>query len=151
MTDQTLRKIIIFDTTLRDGEQSPGASMDVSEKLSIARELLRLKVDVIEAGFPASSPGDFDSVRQLAKFIGERAVVCVLARAVASDIETAAAALESAERGRIHTGLGLSEIHLRHKLQISPEDALDQAVSAVKLARKLCADVQFYAEDAGRA
>ncbi|MDR3136617.1 MAG: 2-isopropylmalate synthase [Coriobacteriales bacterium] len=150
MTHTSIRQIKFLDTTLRDGEQSPGAGMDVTEKLSIARELLRLRVDVIEAGFPASSPGDFDSVRQVAALVGDQAVVCALARAVARDIEAAAAALEGAARGRIHTGLGLSSVHLLYKLQMSREDALDSAVQAVKLARHYCDDVQFYAEDAGR-
>ncbi|MDR2673031.1 MAG: 2-isopropylmalate synthase [Coriobacteriales bacterium] len=146
-----IRHVKVLDTTLRDGEQSSGASMDATEKISIARELLRLNVDIIEAGFPASSPGDFDSVVQVATLVGDKAVVCALTRAVAGDIEAAAAALAAAERPRIQTGLGLSPTHLRYKLQLSEDNALDHAVKAVKEARRYCADVQFYAEDAGRA
>jgi 2-isopropylmalate synthase len=145
------RRIAIFDTTLRDGEQSPGASMNSDEKLIITRQLLRLGVDVIEAGFPISSPGDFDSVRRIAAEVGEKAVVCALARAVARDIEAAAEALASAVRPRIHTGLGVSPSHLHDKLRISEDAAVEQAVAAVRLARSFCEDVQFYAEDAGRA
>ena len=145
------RIIKILDTTLRDGEQSPGASMATSEKLTIVRELLRLRVDIIEAGFPASSPGDFASVREIAAFVDSRAVVCALTRAVASDIEAAGKALEHYERARIHTGIGVSPSHLKDKLHMSAEDVLDSAVKSVKLARTYTDDVQFYAEDAGRA
>ena len=145
------RHIKIFDTTLRDGEQSPGCAMASLEKLSIARELLRLRVDCIEAGFPASSPGDFQSVQDIAAFVGDEAVVCALSRAVSADIEAAGQALAKAQRGRIHTGLGVSPSHLKDKLQMSEDDALNSAVQAVKLARSFTDDVQFYAEDAGRA
>ncbi|NTW28656.1 MAG: 2-isopropylmalate synthase [Coriobacteriia bacterium] len=144
-------KIYIFDTTLRDGEQSPGASMNTEEKLEIARELVRLKVDVIEAGFPASSPGDFESVRRIAAEVGDAAVVCALTRAVPHDIEVAADALKGAKRPRIHTGIGVSESHLRDKLRISEDEAIERAVAAVKLARTYVDDVEFYAEDAARA
>src|ERR1035437_3495316 len=111
-------RILIFDTTLRDGEQSPGASMNTAEKLEIARELVRMKVDVIEAGFPASSPGDFESVQRIGLEVGDAAVVCALSRAVAKDIELASGALSTAKRPRIHTGIGVSESHLRDKLRI---------------------------------
>lgn len=146
-----MRTIKILDTTLRDGEQSPGASMAVSEKISITRELIRLNVDIIEAGFPASSPGDFKSVQEIAAYVKSQAVVCALARAVPADIEAAGEALARAERGRIHTGLGLSAIHLKDKLHMSEADALNSAVKAVQEACRYTNDVQFYAEDSGRA
>lgn len=145
------RIIKVFDTTLRDGEQSPGVSMAASEKLSITRELLRLHVDIIEAGFPASSPGDFESVQRIAEYVGSQAVVCALSRAKQKDIELAGEALKLAERGRIHTGLGVSKSHLYDKLHMSEEDALQSAIKSVELARTYTDDVQFYAEDAGRA
>ncbi len=144
-------RVFIFDTTLRDGEQSPGASMNTAEKLEIARQLVRLGVDVIEAGFPISSPGDFESVRRIAAEVGDAAVVCALSRAVPADIERAAEALEGAKRPRIHTGIGVSPSHLNDKLRISEQEALERAVAAVKLARNHTDDVEFYAEDAGRA
>jgi 2-isopropylmalate synthase len=144
-------KVHIFDTTLRDGEQSPGASMNTEEKLEITRQLIRLGVDVIEAGFPISSPGDFESVVRIGAEVGDRAVVCGLTRAVPNDIEVAAAALKGASRPRIHTGIGSSESHLRDKLRIDGETAIERAVAAVKLARTFVEDVEFYAEDAGRA
>ncbi|MCI9129015.1 MAG: 2-isopropylmalate synthase [Eggerthellaceae bacterium] len=144
------RKIDIFDTTLRDGEQSPGASMNTEEKLVIARELLRLNVDVIEAGFPISSPGDFESVRKISELAGYDAVVCALTRAVEKDIVVAADALQFAKRPRIHTGIGVSESHMRDKLRLTPDETVERAVAAVKCAKKYVDDVQFYAEDAGR-
>jgi len=144
-------RVHIFDTTLRDGEQSPGASMNTEEKLEIARQLVRLGVDVIEAGFPVSSPGDFESVSRIGAEVGDAAVVCGLTRAVPKDIEVAAEALKTAKRPRIHTGIGVSESHLRDKLRISREVAVERAVAAVKLARNYTDDVEFYAEDAGRA
>ncbi len=144
-------KVYIFDTTLRDGEQSPGASMNTAEKLEIARQLVRLGVDVIEAGFPASSPGDFESVQRIGAEVGDACVVCGLSRAIPSDIQTAAEALKSAKRPRIHTGIGVSESHLRDKLRIGRDEAVERAVAAVKLARTFVDDVEFYAEDAGRA
>jgi 2-isopropylmalate synthase len=144
-------RVVIFDTTLRDGEQSPGASMNTAEKLEIARQLVRLGVDVIEAGFPISSPGDFESVAGIGKIVGDAVVVCGLSRAIPKDIETAAEALKSAKRPRIHTGIGVSESHLQDKLRISRDEALERGVAAVKLARKHVEDVEFYAEDAGRA
>ncbi|MBI5232464.1 MAG: 2-isopropylmalate synthase [Coriobacteriales bacterium] len=144
-------KVYIFDTTLRDGEQSPGASMNTDEKLVIARQLVNLGVDIIEAGFPISSPGDFESVRRIGAEVGDACITCALSRAVPKDIETAADALKTAKRPRIHTGIGVSESHLRDKLRISPEEALERGVAAVKLARTFVGDVEFYAEDAGRA
>jgi 2-isopropylmalate synthase len=141
----------IFDTTLRDGEQSPGASMNTGEKLEIARQLVRLGVDVIEAGFPVSSPGDFESVRAIGLEVGDAVVVCALSRAVENDIRVAADALSTAKRPRIHTGIGVSPSHLRDKLRIDEATAVERAVAAVKLARSLVGDVEFYAEDAGRA
>jgi 2-isopropylmalate synthase len=147
MTD----RVFIFDTTLRDGEQSPGASMNTDEKLEIARQLVRLGVDVIEAGFPVSSPGDFESVRRIGAEVGDAAVVCALTRAVPKDIDVAADALKGAARPRIHTGIGVSESHLNDKLRITRETALERAIAAVKHARRYVDDVEFYAEDAGRA
>ena len=144
------RKINIFDTTLRDGEQSPGASMNTEEKLVVARQLLRLNVDVIEAGFPISSPGDFESVRRIAELAGDQATVCGLTRAVEKDIDAAADALKYAKRPRIHTGIGVSPSHLRDKLRITEDECVERAVKCVKYARNFVEDVQFYAEDAGR-
>lgn len=145
-----MRKIDIFDTTLRDGEQSPGASMSTEEKVVIARQLLRLNVDVIEAGFPISSPGDFESVRRISLLVGDAASVCALTRAVEKDIEVAAEALAQAKRPRIHTGIGVSQSHLRDKLRISEDECVRRAVGAVRYARRFVDEVQFYAEDAGR-
>ena len=145
------RKINIFDTTLRDGEQSPGASMNTEEKLVVARQLLRLNVDVIEAGFPISSPGDFESVRRIAELAGDQATVCGLTRAVEKDIDAAAEALRCARRKRIHTGIGVSPQHIYDKLRSTPERIIERAVEAVRYARRFVDDVEFYAEDAGRA
>ncbi len=125
--------------------------MNTAEKIEIARQLVRLGVDVIEAGFPISSPGDFDSVRKIGTEVGDAAVVCGLSRAIEKDIEVAADALATAKRPRIHTGIGVSESHLNHKLRISREEAVERAVAAVKRARSYVPDVEFYAEDAGRA
>lgn len=144
------RTIKIFDTTLRDGEQSPGASMNTAEKLVVARQLLRLNVDVIEAGFPVSSPGDFESVREVAALAGDKAVVCALARAVERDIDAAADALRHAARPRIHTGLGVSPSHLHDKLHLSEDECVERAAACVAYARRFVDDVEFYAEDAGR-
>lgn len=144
------RKIHVFDTTLRDGEQSPGASMNTEEKLVVARELLRMNVDVIEAGFPVSSPGDFESVRRIGELAGDAAVVCALTRAVEKDIDVAVEALSFAKRPRIHTGLGVSPTHLRDKLRIGEQECVERAVHAVAYAKRFVEDVQFYAEDAGR-
>ena len=144
------RKIDIFDTTLRDGEQSPGASMNTEEKLVVARQLLRMKVDVIEAGFPISSPGDFESVRRIAELAGDDATVVGLTRAVEKDIDRAAEALRYAKRPRIHTGIGVSPSHLHDKLRITEDQCLERAEHCVRYAKKYMNDVQFYAEDAGR-
>ena len=142
-------KIRIFDTTLRDGEQCPGASMTADEKMEVARQLARLNVDVIEAGFPISSPGDFESVRQIAREI-RGPIICGLARSVEKDIDRAGEAVRDAERGRIHTFIATSDIHLQHKLRKSREDVLGMAVAAVKRARQYTDDVEFSPEDAAR-
>lgn len=142
-------RVIIFDTTLRDGEQSPGASMTRDEKLRIAKALERLKVDVIEAGFAIASPGDFEAVKAIAESIKD-STVCSLARAVDADIERAAEALKNANSGRIHTFIATSPIHMQYKLRMQPDQVVEQAVRAVKKARSLCADVEFSCEDAGR-
>jgi 2-isopropylmalate synthase len=143
-------RITIFDTTLRDGEQSPGASLNVEEKLEIARQLERLGVDVIEAGFPISSPGDFQAVQSISRII-KNCTVCGLTRAVKKDIEVAADALKEAVRPRIHTGLGVSDNHLQHKLKLTREQAMERGVAAVKHARRFVEDVEYFLEDSGRA
>ncbi|NLF00921.1 MAG: 2-isopropylmalate synthase [Anaerolineales bacterium] len=140
----------IFDTTLRDGEQSPGAAMNIDEKVEIARELQEMGVDVIEAGFPISSPGDFKAVQRISQELRE-CTVCGLTRARPQDIDVAAEALQGAARPRIHTGLGVSDVHIQYKLRTTREEALETAVKAVKHARKYVDDVEYYAEDAGRA
>ncbi len=142
-------KLIIFDTTLRDGEQSPGASMTREEKLRIAKALEHMRVDVIEAGFPIASPGDFEGVRGVAGSIKD-SVVCGLARALDKDIDTAAEALKPAPRARIHTFIATSPIHMREKLRMQPDQVIEQAVHAVKRARGYTDDVEFSPEDAGR-
>jgi len=142
-------RLIIFDTTLRDGEQSPGASMTREEKMRIARQLERLRVDVIEAGFPAASNGDFEAVRAIAGAIKD-SVVCGLARANDTDIRRAGDALKEANAGRIHTFIATSPIHMERKLRMSPDQVVEQAVKAVKLARTYRDDVEFSPEDAGR-
>jgi 2-isopropylmalate synthase len=141
--------LIIFDTTLRDGEQSPGASMTKEEKLRIARQLERMRVDVIEAGFAAASPGDFEAVRAVAEAIKE-STVCSLARANEADIERAAEAIRPAKRQRIHTFIATSPIHMEKKLRMTPDEVVAQAVEAVRFARRFTDDVEFSAEDAGR-
>jgi 2-isopropylmalate synthase len=141
--------VTIFDTTLRDGEQSPGCSMNVAEKVRMAHQLDRLGVDVIEAGFPIASEGDFEAVRVLSREI-RRPIVAALARSCPGDIERAWKALEGAARPRIHTFLATSDIHLQHKLKISRRQCLEQARDGIKLARSYCKDVQFSAEDASR-
>ncbi|MEL5849346.1 MAG: 2-isopropylmalate synthase [Candidatus Igneacidithiobacillus chanchocoensis] len=146
---QPKEQLIIFDTTLRDGEQSPGAAMTQEEKLRIAKALERLQVDVIEAGFPAASPGDFASVRAIAENIRESRI-CSLARAREEDILRAGEALAPAAAGRIHTFIATSPIHMQAKLRMRPDEVLERAVAAVKLARSLCDDVEFSPEDAGR-
>ncbi|MDW7690481.1 2-isopropylmalate synthase [Flammeovirgaceae bacterium SG7u.111] len=142
-------KVDIFDTTLRDGEQVPGCRLDSQQKLMIAEELESLGVDIIEAGFPISSPGDFKSVNDIAKLV-KNATVCGLTRAVENDILTAVEALKPAKRPRIHTGLGTSDQHVFTKLRISKEEVIERGLFAVKLAKKYVEDVEFYAEDAGR-
>ncbi|MHB8986955.1 MAG: 2-isopropylmalate synthase [Eubacteriales bacterium] len=142
-------KLYVFDTTLRDGEQSLGITLNVKEKLEIAGQLVKLGVDVIEAGFPASSPGDLDSVRTIAREV-KGAVICALSRAVARDIDSCAEALKEAEQPRIHTGIAVSPVHMEKKLKLSPDQVLEAAVAAVKRARKYVGDVEFYAEDAFR-
>ena len=143
-------RIQIFDTTLRDGEQVPGCKLNTAQKVEIALALEELGVDVIEAGFPISSPGDFESVQAVALAL-RHPIVCGLSRAVEQDIRTAAAALRNARRPRIHTGIGVSEMHIRYKLQTTPEDILQRATAAVRLAKSFVEDVEFYAEDTGRA
>ncbi|WP_161888094.1 2-isopropylmalate synthase [Pontibacter russatus] len=143
------QKIQIFDTTLRDGEQVPGCKLNMDEKLVIARQLELLGVDVIEAGFPVSSPGDFEAVKAIAAQVKE-ITVCGLSRAVEEDIRVAAQALAAARRPRIHTGIGTSESHINFKLRSTQEKVLERAVAAVTLAKSFVEDVEFYAEDAGR-
>lgn len=143
------KHIQIFDTTLRDGEQVPGCKLNTSQKLVIAERLEALGVDVIEAGFPVSSPGDFESVVEIAKLI-KNTSVCGLTRAHQKDIEVAAEALKYAVKPRIHTGIGTSEMHIKYKFNSTQEKILERAVKAVKYARNFVEDVEFYAEDAGR-
>lgn len=142
-------KIHIFDTTLRDGEQVPGCKLNTKEKLELALQLEDLGVDIIEAGFPISSPGDFHSVEQISKAI-KNATVCGLSRAVQKDIEVAGEALKHAKRPRIHTGIGTSDLHIKAKFNATREEILQRAIQSVKWARNFTADVEFYAEDAGR-
>ena len=142
-------KVQIFDTTLRDGEQVPGCKLNLPEKLEIARALEELGVDVIEAGFPISSPGDFDSVTQISKLI-KNATVCALSRSVEKDIDAAAGALKYAKMPRIHTGLGTSDFHIINKFNSTREEILERAVLATKYAKKYVEDVEFFCEDAGR-
>ena len=142
-------KVDIFDTTLRDGEQVPGCGLNKEEKIVIAKALEALGVDIIEAGFPISSPGDFESVQAIAETVKDT-VVCGLSRAVEKDIVTAAEAVKKAARPRIHTGLGTSDQHIFTKLNSTREQVIERGVAAVKLARKYVDDVEFYAEDAGR-
>lgn len=142
-------KIFIFDTTLRDGEQVPGCKLNTQEKIELALQLETLGVDIIEAGFPISSPGDFNSVNEISKII-KNATVCGLSRAVQKDIEVAAEALKPAKRKRIHTGIGTSDFHIKSKFNSNREDILARAVQCVKWARNFTDDVEFYAEDAGR-
>ena len=143
-------RVRIFDTTLRDGEQSPGVRLDMGQKLEIGHALVDLGVDIIEAGFPVSSPGDFESVSTLAREL-KGVTICGLTRAVPKDIEVAAEALKPAERPRIHTGLGVSENHLQHKLRMTREQAMAAGVAAVKLARQYTDDIEYFMEDSGRA
>jgi len=144
-----MKKILIFDTTLRDGEQSPGASLNVQEKLIIAKQLAKLNVDIIEAGFPISSDGDFEAVKLIAKNV-KGPVICGLARAVKEDIDRAWAAIKYAKKPRIHTFIATSQIHMTKKLRKTKEEVIQMAVEAVKHAKKYCKDVEFSPEDAAR-
>jgi 2-isopropylmalate synthase len=142
-------KVEIFDTTLRDGEQVPGCKLDKKSKLEIAEQLDALGVDIIEAGFPVSSPGDFESVAAVAKLV-KHARVCGLTRAVEKDIDVAAEALKHAKRPRIHTGIGTSDSHITHKFRATRDQIIERAEKAVSYAKRYVEDVEFYAEDAGR-
>ncbi|MFQ3678489.1 MAG: 2-isopropylmalate synthase, partial [Fimbriimonadaceae bacterium] len=146
MTD----RVLVFDTTLRDGEQSPGVHLTTAEKLEIGRALAEMGVDIIEAGFPISSPGDFEAVHTLATEL-RGVTICGLTRAREKDIEVAGEALAPAERRRIHTGLGVSDNHLQYKLRMSREQALEVGIAAVKVARRFTDDVEYFMEDSGRA
>jgi 2-isopropylmalate synthase len=143
-------RVYVFDTTLRDGEQVPGCQLTTPEKIEIARELEALGVDIIEAGFPISSPGDFQSVVEISKAV-KNPTVCALTRANKGDIDAAVAALQYAKHPRIHTGIGSSDMHIKHKFNSTREEILERAVEAVKYAKKSVEDIEFYAEDAGRA
>ncbi|EMS34717.1 2-isopropylmalate synthase [Mariniradius saccharolyticus AK6] len=142
-------KLWIFDTTLRDGEQVPGCQLNTKEKIVVAKALEALGVDIIEAGFPISSPGDFNSVVEISKAVSNP-IICALSRAVEKDIDVAADALKYAKKGRIHTGIGTSPYHIQYKLRSTPENIIERGVRAVKYAKKYVEDVEFYAEDAGR-
>ena len=139
----------IFDTTLRDGEQVPGCKLNTNQKLQIAEKLDVLGVDIIEAGFPVSSPGDFSSVTEISKIV-KNATVCGLTRAIKKDIDVAAKALKNAKNPRIHTGIGTSDMHIKYKFNSNREKIIEQGFNAVKYAKKYVSDVEFYAEDAGR-
>jgi 2-isopropylmalate synthase len=143
-------RVYVFDTTLRDGEQVPGCQLTTPEKIEIAHELEALGVDIIEAGFPISSPGDFQSVVEISKAVKEP-TVCALTRANKGDIDAAVEALKYAKRPRIHTGIGSSDMHIKNKFNSTREEILERAVEAVKYAKKSVEDIEFYAEDAGRA
>ena len=145
----TNNKIHIFDTTLRDGEQVPGCKLNAKEKIALAIKLEEMGVDIIEAGFPISSPGDFNSVIEISKII-KNASVCGLSRAVQKDIEVAAEALKYAKRPRIHTGIGTSDFHIKSKFNSTQQEILQRAIQCVKWAKNFVDDVEFYAEDAGR-
>jgi len=144
------KRVYVFDTTLRDGEQVPGCQLSTSEKIEIARELEALGVDIIEAGFPVSSPGDFQSVVEISKAV-RNPTVCALTRANKGDIDAAVESLKYAKHPRIHTGIGSSDMHIKHKFNSTREEILERAVEAVKYAKKSVEDIEFYAEDAGRA
>ncbi|GAC1307894.1 MAG: 2-isopropylmalate synthase [Mucilaginibacter sp.] len=143
-------RVYVFDTTLRDGEQVPGCQLTTPEKIEIARELEALGVDIIEAGFPVSSPGDFQSVVEISKSVSQP-TVCALTRATKGDIDVAVESLNYAKRPRIHTGIGSSDMHIKHKFNSTREKILERAVDAVKYAKRFVEDIEFYAEDAGRA
>src|ERR1700744_2164936 len=143
-------RVYVFDTTLRDGEQVPGCQLTTPEKIEIARELEALGVDIIEAGFPVSSPGDFQSVVEISKAV-TNPTICALTRANKGDIDAAVESLKYAKHPRIHTGIGSSDIHIKHKFNATREEILERAVRATAYARKFVPDVEFFAEDAGRA
>ncbi len=143
-------RVYVFDTTLRDGEQVPGCQLTTPEKIEIARELEELGVDIIEAGFPISSPGDFQSVVEISKVV-RNPTICALTRANKGDIDVAIESLQYAKNPRIHTGIGASDQHIKHKFNSTREEILQRAVDAVKYAKKSVEDIEFYAEDAGRA
>ncbi|MBQ4916809.1 MAG: 2-isopropylmalate synthase, partial [Muribaculaceae bacterium] len=142
-------RLFIFDTTLRDGEQVPGCQLNTVEKIQVAKALEDLGVDVIEAGFPVSSPGDYNSVIEISKAV-TWPTICALTRAVEKDIDVAAEALQYAKNKRIHTGIGTSDYHIKYKFNSTREEILERAIKCVKYAKKHVEDVQFYAEDAGR-
>lgn len=142
-------RLFIFDTTLRDGEQVPGCQLNTVEKIEVAKALEALGVDVLEAGFPISSPGDFHSVEEISRAV-QNPIICALTRAVEKDIDVAADALKYAKHKRIHTGIGTSPYHIKYKFNATPEEIIERAVAAVKYAKKYVEDVEFYAEDAGR-
>ena len=142
-------RLFIFDTTLRDGEQVPGCQLNTVEKIQVAKQLEQLGVDVIEAGFPISSPGDFNSVIEISKAV-TWPTICALTRAVEKDIDVAADSLKYAKHKRIHTGIGTSDSHIKYKFNSTREEILERAVAAVKYAKRYVEDVEFYAEDAGR-
>ena len=141
--------IKIFDTTLRDGEQTPGVNLNIQEKLEIAQQLSKLKVDIIEAGFPIASPGDFEAVKAVAQNV-KGITICGLARTLEKDIDRAWEALQYSDNPRIHTFIATSDIHMKHKLKMSPDEVVERAISMVKYAKKYCNDIEFSAEDAGR-
>ncbi len=143
-------RVYVFDTTLRDGEQVPGCQLNTEEKIEVAKALELLGVDIIEAGFPISSPGDFNSVVEISKAVKEP-IICALTRAKEMDIDSAVAALQYAKRKRIHTGIGSSDIHIEHKLRTTRDKVIEQGVAAVKYAKKYVEDIEFFCEDAGRA
>ena len=143
-------RVQIFDTTLRDGEQVPGSQLTTEEKIVVATQLEKLGVDIIEAGFPVSSPGDFRSVVEISKAV-RQPIICALSRAVQGDIDAAADALQYAKRARIHTGIGSSDIHIQHKFNTTREKIIERAIAATKYAKTKVEDVEFYCEDAGRA
>ncbi len=143
------KRVLIFDTTLRDGEQVPGCKLNTKEKVELAVQLENLGVDVLEAGFPISSPGDFESVKSISRIL-KNVIVCALSRAVQKDIEVAAQALKYAKRPRIHTGIGTSDYHIKSKFNSTREEIFQRAVQCVKWARNFTDDIEFYAEDAGR-
>ncbi|HIQ51300.1 MAG TPA: 2-isopropylmalate synthase, partial [Nautiliaceae bacterium] len=144
-----MEMVKIFDTTLRDGEQSPGASMTIEEKIKVAKQLEKLRVDIIEAGFAAASPGDFEAINNIAKEV-TTSTICSLARAIESDIKKAADAIEPAKLKRIHTFIATSPIHMEYKLRMKPNEVIKKGVEAVKYAKTFVDDVEFSCEDAGR-